>query len=67
VIGEKWAESLHQYDHGSFRIFAYITDWIAGDLRPRVHDQVEWVKIGDLGGYQLLPADVPIAASLQKM
>ena len=46
-----------------FRIVAYEADWIAGDLRARVHDRVEWVKIGDIGDYQLLPADVPVAAS----
>jgi hypothetical protein len=25
---------------------------------------VEWVKVGDIGAYRLLPADVPIAALL---
>ena len=64
VIGRKFAESLHQYDHGSFRIVAYIADWVAGDLRACVHDRVEWVKVGDIGAYRLLPADVPIAAVL---
>ncbi len=29
----------------------------------RVHDRVEWVKVSDIGDYQLLPADVPVAAS----
>src|SRR4249920_604400 len=43
-IGEKFAESLHQYDHGSFRIVAYFVDWIAGDPRPTVHDRLESVK-----------------------
>ena len=66
-ISRKCAESLHEYDHGNFRIVAYIADWIAGDLRPRVHDRVEWVKIRDLGEYQLLPADGPIAAVIQNL
>ena len=42
-VGRKFAESLHQYDHGNFRIVAFIADWIAGELRARVHDRVEWV------------------------
>jgi 8-oxo-dGTP diphosphatase len=66
-IGRKCAESLHEYDHGKFRIIAYIADWVAGDLRPRVHDRVEWVKISNVGEYQLLPADGPIAAVIQNL
>jgi 8-oxo-dGTP diphosphatase len=66
-IGEKCAESLHQYDHGNFRIVAYLVDCIAGEPRPNVHDRLEWVKIDDIRGYQLLPADIPILASLQKL
>ena len=47
-IGEKCAESLHQYDHGNFRIVAYLVDCIAGEPRPKVHDRLEWVKIDDI-------------------
>jgi mutator protein MutT len=32
-IGAKCVESLHQYDHGSFRIVAYFVEWLAGDPR----------------------------------
>jgi 8-oxo-dGTP diphosphatase len=67
VVGRKCAESSYQYDHGNFRIVAYFVEWLAGDLRPRVHDRVEWVKIRDLGEYQLLPADGPIAAVVQNL
>jgi 8-oxo-dGTP diphosphatase len=66
-VGEKCAESFYQYDHGSFRILAYFVDYIAGDLHPSVHDRLDWVKIGDIKGYKLLPADIPIAESLQKL
>ena len=40
-IGEKCAESLHQYDHGSFRIIAYLVECIDGEPRPNVHDRLE--------------------------
>jgi 8-oxo-dGTP diphosphatase len=65
-IGEKCAESFYQYDHGSFRMVAYFVEWLAGEPRPSVHDRLEWVRLEDIGGYQLLPADMPIAASLKK-
>ena len=61
------AESSHQYEHGSFRIVAYFVDRLGGNPRPSVHDRLEWVKIRDINGYQLLPADIPIAASLQEL
>jgi 8-oxo-dGTP diphosphatase len=67
IIGRKCAESSYQYDHGTFRIVAYFVEWLAGDLRPRVHDRVEWVKFRDLGEYQLLPADDPIAVVVQNL
>jgi 8-oxo-dGTP diphosphatase len=66
-IGEKCAESSYQYEHGSFRVIAFLVDWVAGELRPKVHDRLEWVKIDDMSGFQLLPADIPILASVQKL
>jgi ADP-ribose pyrophosphatase len=66
-IGKKCAESLHQYEHGNFRLVAYLVDCIGGEPRPSVHDRLEWVKIDDLKRYQLLPADIPILESLQKL
>jgi 8-oxo-dGTP diphosphatase len=66
-IGEKCAESLHQYDHGNLHIVAYLVDCIAGEPRPSVHDRLEWVTIADMERYQLLPADIPIVKSLEKL
>jgi 8-oxo-dGTP diphosphatase len=66
-VGKRVAESSHQYEHGSFRVMAYLIDHVKGEPRPNVHDQLDWVKIDDLASYQLLPADVPIAASLKRL
>jgi mutator protein MutT len=65
-IGKKVAESSYRYEHGNFRIVAYSVEWISGEPSPSVHDRLEWVKIDDLNRYRLLPADIPIAESLQK-
>jgi mutator protein MutT len=66
-IGEKCAESSHEYEHGSFRILAYLVDNISGELKSNVHDRLEWVKVDDVDRYQLLPADLPILAALKKL
>jgi 8-oxo-dGTP diphosphatase len=59
-IGGRVAESSYEYEHGTFRVIAYLVDWISGEPSPNVHDRLEWVKIDDLTSYQLLPADIPI-------
>jgi 8-oxo-dGTP diphosphatase len=66
-VGDKFSENLYQYDHGRFCIVAYFVDCITGDPRPNVHDRLEWVKIDDLMGYKLLPADISIAESLKEL
>jgi 8-oxo-dGTP diphosphatase len=64
-IGDRVAESSYQYEHGTFHIIAYMVEWISGNLRPQVHDRLDWVKVDDLTSYRLLPADIPIAESLK--
>ena len=48
-IGEKCAESSHEYEHGRFRVIAYLVDYIAGEPRTTVHDRLEWVKVDGRG------------------
>jgi 8-oxo-dGTP diphosphatase len=66
-IGKKIAESSHSDEHGSFRLIAFLVDNIEGEPHPNVHDRLEWARIDDLTSYELLPADIPIAASLKKL
>jgi 8-oxo-dGTP diphosphatase len=66
-VGKRFAESSHEYEHGSFRLIAYLVDHAEGEPRPNVHDRLDWVKIDDLASYQLLPADVPIVTSLKRL
>ena len=58
-------ETEHHYEHGSFHIIAFRTDWISGELTPQVHDRLEWVKVDEIDEYQLLAADIPIGKALQ--
>jgi 8-oxo-dGTP diphosphatase len=64
-IVEPFLETHHHYDHGSFRILSFRTEWISGELDPQVHDRVEWVRLSEIEKYPLLPADVPISLALQ--
>jgi 8-oxo-dGTP diphosphatase len=66
-IGDRVAESTYEYEHGSFRVIAYLIEHFEGEPRPNVHDRLDWVKIDDLTSYQLLPADIPISESLKSL
>ena len=59
-----FTESTYRYEHGTFRVLAFRTEWLSGTLNPRIHDAVEWVRVCDLGSVNLVGADVPIAAAL---
>jgi mutator protein MutT len=63
-VGNHFMASDYHYTHGSFRIESFEVNWIGGELTLIDHDKVEWVLVGDLEKYPLLPADVPIARSL---
>lgn len=59
-------ESVCRYPAGTIRLLAYSTEIKAGDIKLRVHDKIEWVKVNELLDYELLPADIPIAVKLKE-
>lgn len=65
-IGEKFAESIYEYEAGSVRLLAYHAAITGGSLTLHVHDEVQWVRFPELNRYMLLPADCPIAMKLQE-
>ena len=56
------------HDYGTFRInlLAYYCTIVGGSLAMTVHDKYQWVEVGRLLEYDLLPADVPIARRLME-
>lgn len=66
VVGTIVAESTYCYDHGELRLVAMDTRIISGTPTPVVHDQIHWVAPSDLEGYNLAPADIPIARIVVK-
>ena len=57
-------ESSHAYAHGAFRVLSFRVVWVSGAIEPQIHDRVEWVRVDELLHYNLIAADVPIAAAL---
>lgn len=63
-VGELFMETTHDYGAGQLRLLAYWCALDHGNPDPQMHDAIAWVSLPDLIGYDLLPADVPIAHAL---
>ena len=63
-IKQHFFDTVHQYDNGAIELISFIceTENIASESTD--HDQLEWVKVSDLLGWKLAPADIPIAKEL---
>lgn len=54
----------HQYPQGPVLLLAYCASIEAGRPRPLDCQEVRWVAIGEVGGYELAPADVAVVTRL---
>lgn len=60
-VGEFIGESIYAYAEGRIRLLAYTCCNRTGDPVCNVHAECRWVPVADLPGYDLLPADIPLA------
>lgn len=67
-IGEFLTENSHEYDFGIVHLSVYrILSW-QGEISLSVHDDMRWVPIEELAAFPgLLPADLPVARTLERM
>lgn len=61
-----FATSEHRYAHGAIRLVALFAHITEGTPAPTVHDRLTWVLPGELCGYDLAPADIPLAEQLAR-
>lgn len=54
-------KNIYYYPGGAINLIAIDTEIIDGEITLSVHDQYEWVEVGNLLDYKLSPADIPIA------
>jgi 8-oxo-dGTP diphosphatase len=67
IVNGFCCESDYSYPHGSFKIIAYHTEWLGGEIELKEHDQIEFVEPYALKTFQLLPADIAIANHLEAL
>ena len=66
-VGEFFRESIYHYPHASIRLLAYRTDWVRGDIHPRVHAEHRWVAYEQLHAFDFSPADIPFVDKLRQL
>lgn len=52
---------------GPFELLAYEVEHLGGEFRLRSHDEIRWVRLEDLAGYDLPAADREVAERLLGM
>lgn len=57
---------VHDYDWGSIELIPFVCELAVESQEPHPHEHsaIAWVKIDDLTGYDLAPADVPLLKRL---
>lgn len=62
--GEILTTSVFAYPGGTIELIAVTVSLRSAVLTLHVHDRAEWVTPPDLLGYELAPADIPIAEEI---
>ncbi|QQT32822.1 (deoxy)nucleoside triphosphate pyrophosphohydrolase [Sphingobacterium multivorum] len=63
-IKQHFFDTVHQYDNGAIELISFICESENITSESTDHDQLAWVKVSDLLGWKLAPADIPIAKEL---
>ena len=66
AVGNFFAESVYRYEENTVRLMAFQVYTDTDITTMNAHDDVRWVPVKDLLGYDLAPADVPIAKEVQR-
>ena len=57
-------DHVHTYDFGRIKLICVRAHLLESKLHCKVHEQLKWVPMRELGNYNLAPADIPVATYL---
>jgi 8-oxo-dGTP diphosphatase len=52
---------FHRYPERDVLVLAYCCRWVSGEVRDLEVSEHSWVLPGEIGNFELLPADIPLA------
>jgi len=67
VIGDFFAESVHDYGHKKVRITSYFVKHFSGKILPKVHYEHRWVSPNEIRNYDFIEADKPFIDKLMNL
>jgi 8-oxo-dGTP diphosphatase len=65
-VGNFMGESCYRYQHGTIRLLAYQTTWLAGEFALNAHTDCRWVFPSQLDEFDFAAADIPLVDKLQQ-
>ena len=65
-IGAYICSSRFEYKHIQVELLVYKARHLSGEFILHDHDRIEWVKPGDIKGYDLSSADIPVVDAILK-
>ncbi len=54
------AESIFDYGDQTIRLLGYQVEYLSGEFKLSVHDEIKWVTIDEFGKYEFAEADLPL-------
>lgn len=60
-VGSLFAKNVHRYDSKTIELLVYRARPLSESYALSAHSEIRWVSAGELLGFDLAPADVPIA------
>lgn len=66
AVGDFFGRSVYNYESGQIELLAYFISYQFGELVMRAHDEIKWVGMDNMDGFDFAPADMPLVAQLKK-
>lgn len=65
-IGSFYDDNVYGFKDQPIHLLFYWAEIMNGEVTPIVHDDVKWITIKELAGFDFAPADIPIVKRLQR-
>ena len=65
AVGEKFMELIHEYPDITVRLILYHATIIAGEPKLLEHNDIKWLAVDEIDGYEFCPADTQILCAIK--
>ncbi|MES5266611.1 8-oxo-dGTP diphosphatase MutT [Priestia megaterium] len=65
-IGSFYDDNVYSFKDQAIHLLFYWAEITNGEVTPVVHDDVKWITIKELAGFDFAPADIPMVKRLRR-